>query len=132
MGCGVLENEEDGLDIVLGTTPISLALNIPEQQLRLQIPCDSRSRARDLARHKVFSAPRRFVVVKNAVANKEAVRFSIHLRQLCGKSLGASIRARRAHRRALGLGNLTRIPENFRTRSMIKSQRLRLRAHYFE
>src|SRR5206468_6778655 len=120
------------MDVILGTTPISLALNIPEHQLRLQIPCDPRSRARNLARYKVLSAPRRFVIVKNTAANKEAVRFPIHSRQLCRKSFGASIRARRAHRRALGLGNLTRIPENFRTRSMIKSQRLRLRAHYFE
>ena len=62
----------------------------------LQIPCDPRSRARNLARYKVLSAPRRFVIVKNAVANKEAVRFSIHSRQLCRESFGASIRARRA------------------------------------
>src|SRR5436305_1712686 len=120
------------MDVILGTTPISLALNIPERQLRLQIPCDPRSRARNLARDKVLSAPRRFVIVKNAVANKEAVRVPIHSGQLCRESFGASIRVRRAHRRALGLGNFTRIPENFRTRSMIKSQRLWLRAHDFE
>src|SRR5438876_5318843 len=117
------------MHVILGTTPISLALNIPEHQLHLQIPCDPRSRARNLARYKVLSAPRRFVIVKNAVANKEAVRFPIHLRQLGCESFGASIRARRAHRRALSLGNLTRIAENFGARSVIQAQRLWLRAH---
>ena len=66
-----------------------------EHQFRLRIPYALRSRARDLARYKVLSAPPRFVVVKNALANKEAVRIPIHLRQLCRKSFGASIPARR-------------------------------------
>src|SRR5207244_7422595 len=120
------------MDIILGTTPISLALNIAEHQLRLQIPCDPRSRARNLARYKVLSAPRRFVIVKNAVANKEAIRFPIHLRQLCRESLGASIRAGRLQWRALSLGNFTCVPENFGARSVIQAQRLWLRAHDFE
>src|SRR4029077_6763180 len=127
IGCVVLEHQPHRLDIVLGTTPISLALNIPEHQLRLQIPCDPRTRARDLARYKVLSAPRRFVIVKNAVANKEAVRFSIRSGQLCRKSFGASIRARRLQRCALSLGNLTCVPENLRSRSVIKSKWLRLK-----
>ncbi len=114
IGRVVLEHQPHRLNIILSTAPISLSAQIAQRQLGLQISCDSRSRARDLPRYKVLTVPRRFVVVKNAVANKEAVGFSIHSRQLRRKSFGASIRAGRPQRRALGLGKLTCIPEKFR------------------
>src|SRR5256885_888546 len=86
----------------------------------------------DFARHEIFPAPWRLVIVKNTIANKESVRLSINACQLRCERFGAPIWARRPKRGVLRLRRSGCISKNFRARSMIKLHRRWLRADDFQ
>jgi len=126
----VLQHQPHRMDIILCAAPIPFAFQVPEHKLCNEPSRNARSRTRDFASHKVLRAPRRLVIVKNAVADKQPVGFAINSRQLRGERLGAAVRTRRSQRRVLGLRNFECISENFRSRRVIKSGGLRLRARF--
>ena len=98
----------------------------------LEAATDPRRRARNLAGHEILSAPRRFVVVKNSVADEEAVGLPVNPRQLGRESLRATIGAGWPERRFFGLRRVGCVAENLRARRVIKTQRLRLIARNLE
>ena len=128
----VLQHQPHRMDIILCAAPIPFAFQVPEHKLCNEPSRNARSRTRDFASHKVLRAPRRLVIVKNAVADKQPVGFAINSRQLRGERLGSAVRTRRSQRRVLGLRNFECISENFRSRRVIKSGGLRLRARDFK
>ncbi len=117
----VLQHQPHRMDIILCAAPIPFAFQVPEHKLCNEPSRNARSRTRDFASHKVLRAPRRLVIVKNAVADKQPVGFAINSRQLRGERLSAAVRTRRSQRRVLGLRNFECISENFRSRRVIKS-----------
>src|SRR5438046_659436 len=87
---------------------------------------DSRSRTRNFPGHEILSAPRRLMVVKNAVTNKEAIGLPVNTGHLRGKGFRAAVRAGRPDRSLFRLRRLLDVAENFRARSIIKAERPRL------
>ena len=111
----VLQHQPHGLDVILSAAPVSPALQIAQDKIDIQAMRNPRDCARDFAGNKIFAAARRLVIVKNAVANKKAIRLSINTRQLCGERFGAAVRTGRKHRCVLRLRCFRCIAENFRT-----------------
>src|SRR5205814_5010131 len=79
-GLFLLQHQPHRDDVILGPAPISPALQAAELQFLVEPARDPRYSASDFARNKIFSAPGRFVIVEDPVANEEPVRFAIDTR----------------------------------------------------
>ena len=66
----VLQHQPHRADIILRPSPIALVFQIAQNKIGIETSRDPRDRACDLARDEIFSASRRFMVVKNSVANE--------------------------------------------------------------
>ena len=122
----MLQHQPDSNDVVLRPAPIAFALQISQDKIDIEPARNARRRACDLPRHKIFAAPRGLVIIKNTVANKHSVRLPVDLRQLRRERFRAAVGTRRAHRRFFCLRRFRRVPENFRSRRMIKFHTRRL------
>jgi hypothetical protein len=78
-------------------------MEVSNIELVLQPHADPRGRAGDLPRDKSFSAARAFMVEKNAVASKQAVRLAVVSHRVETVGLGASIRGTGIERRGFFL-----------------------------
>src|SRR4030095_15544023 len=89
--------------------PISPRGSVPEHKFLLEAATDPRRRPRDFAGNEVFPPARRFVIVKNSVADKKAVGLAVNPCQLGRKSLRATVGAGRPERRLFRLRRVGRV-----------------------
>src|SRR2546423_1853415 len=121
-----LQHQPHCLDVILGPAPISLALQISQREIDIETSRNSRHPARDLTRDEIFPAPRRFVIVENAVADKQTIGLPIHANQLRGECFGTAVRTGRLKGSIFSLRDFVCITEDFRARRVIKPNRLGL------
>jgi len=108
----MLQHQPHSNDVILRPAPIAFALQISQDEIDIEAARNARRRVRDLARHKIFAAPRRLMIIKNPVANKHSVRLPVDSRQLRREGLSAAVGTRRSHRRFFCLRRFRRVPEN--------------------
>ena len=95
VGSFMLQHEPHRLDIILGASPISSAFKIAKHDFIIEMSRDSGRSARDLASNEILPASWRFMIVKNAVANKQPVRLPVNPGQLGCERLTAPVGAGR-------------------------------------
>src|SRR5678815_3818695 len=96
--------------------PISPRGSVPEHKFLLEAATDPRRRPRDFAGDEVFPPARRFVIVKNSVADKEAVGLPVNARQLGREGLRTAVGAGRLERRLFSLRRVGRVAKYLRAR----------------
>src|SRR5437588_11814089 len=122
----LLQHQPHRHDVILRAAPVSPALEIAEREFMVEPARDPRHRARDLAGDEILAAPGRLVVIENAIADKDAVRLAVNLRELGRERLRAAVGTRRPEWRRLGLGRFGGAPENLGTGSVIELHRLQM------
>src|SRR4030095_12768760 len=97
------------LHVARGMAPTPPRGSVSEHQFLLEAATDPRRRSRDFAGDEVFPPPRRFVIVKNSVADKEAAGLALTPRHLGRKGLRAPVGAGRPERRLFSLWRVGRV-----------------------
>ena len=85
---GLLQHQVHRPDVVLGVSPIAPCFEIPEPKFRRHPQLDLGDRATNLARHKLITAARSFMIEENAAGSKTCRKLrdssaSSRSRQLC-------------------------------------------------
>src|SRR4051812_47945369 len=108
----MLQGQPHPLNVVASVSPITLGADVAKHQLLLQSQPNRCRRATDFTRNKVFAAPGRLMIEKNAIAREEVVMLSIDPDKLGGEGFGAPVWIDRGDSCFLSLWHLSRRSED--------------------
>lgn len=100
----MLEHEPHGFHVVGGVPPIPSGLQVAQVKPFLKPHLDTACSTGDLPGYEGFTAPLRFVVEEDAVADEKAVRFAVVAGIPIGGDFGRRVGASRVKGRVFRLG----------------------------
>src|SRR5258706_9860211 len=117
---GLLQHQVHSPNIIRGIAPIALRLEIPQPQLCGQPELDTGRGAGDLARHKLETTARPFVIEENAAQAIHPVGFTIISGQLESCNFANSIRTTRMKGGRFPLWHFPHLAEHFARAGKVK------------
>ncbi len=106
------------IDVVNGTAPIALTIDIPQRYAFLKPKLNASRRPRDLSCDERFTSPRRFVIKANCIASEQTKTIAIDANHIRRKRLGYAVGRNGIERRVLILWLLIGMTKHFTTASM--------------